>query len=58
MGSVNKPSLSFVDTATYLAVYAELNSQSSDAEFIFSKYGDGTKRRSKVFAVPPGLLIN
>ena len=56
--SVNNPSLSFVDTATYLAVYAKLNSQSSDAEFIFSKYGDGTKRRSEVFAVPPGLLIN
>ena len=57
-GSVKNPSLSFVDTANYLAVYAKLNSQSSDAIFILSKYGNGTNRRSEAFAVPPGLLIN
>ena len=56
-GSITNPSLSFVETATYLAVYAQLNPTSEHTDFILSKYGDGTKRRSEVFAVPPGLLV-
>lgn len=56
-GSIANPSLSFVETATYLAVYAQLNPASAHTDFILSKYGDGTKRRSEVFAVPPGLLV-
>lgn len=57
-GSVAKPSLSFIEAAGFLGVYAALNPKAHSAKFIRSKYGDGSSTQSRVFAAPAGLLIS
>jgi hypothetical protein len=57
-GSVAKPSLSFIDAAGFLGVYAALNPNANGAGFIRSKYGDGSNSKSRVFSAPPGMLIS
>jgi hypothetical protein len=57
-GSVGKPSLSFIEAAGFLGVYAALNPTVPSAGFIRSKYGDGSSVKSRVFVAPPGMLIS
>jgi hypothetical protein len=57
-GSVGKPSLSFIEAAGFLGVYATLNPKAPGAGFIRSKYGDGSSVPSTVFVAPPGMLIS
>ncbi len=56
-GSITNPSRHFIETASFLAVYAAMNPSSPNANFIRSRYGNGTSRTSEVFGAPPGALF-
>jgi hypothetical protein len=57
-GSITKPSLTFIEAASFLAVYAELNSNSPNTRFIKIKYRNGMLVPSTVFVTAPGMLVS
>ena len=56
-GSITKPSLSFINAASFLVVYATLNSKSPNTRFIKIKYGNGISVPSEVFVTAPAMLV-